>query len=118
MISRIQNRLEVVNVRGQLIPLLRLYELFGVKPASTDPTQGIVVVMQSGASVRCLLVDSLLHKQEVVIRNLNDMMVHKNRALAGATILGDGRVALILDVNALVHLEHQLAATGLPSANN
>ena len=110
MISRIQNRLEVVNVRGQLIPLLRLYELFGVKPASTDPTQGIVVVMQSGASVRCLLVDSLLHKQEVVIRNLNDMMVHKNRALAGATILGDGRVALILDVNALVHLEQDQQA--------
>ena len=49
----------------------------------------------------------MLHKQEVVIKNLNDMMVHKNRALAGAAILGDGQVGLILDVNALVHLENQ-----------
>lgn len=110
MITRVQNRAEVVNVRGRLIPLLRLYELFGVEPVSTDVTQGIVVVAQSGASLRCLLVDGLLHKQEVVIKNLNDMMVHKNRALAGAAILGDGRVGLILDVNALVHLEAQTFA--------
>jgi two-component system, chemotaxis family, sensor kinase CheA len=107
MITRIHNRAEVVNVRGRLIPLLRLYELFGLKPASTEVTDGIVVVAQSGSSLRCLLVDSLLHKQEVVIKNLNEMMVHKNRALAGAAILGDGRVGLILDVNTLVHLENQ-----------
>jgi two-component system chemotaxis sensor kinase CheA len=108
MISRVQGRVEVVNVRGRLIPLLRLYELFGVRPKSTDPTDGIIVVAQSGTSVRCLLVDGLLHKQEVVIKNLNDMMIHKNRALAGAAILGDGQVGLILDVNALVNLDHQM----------
>jgi len=107
MISRVQGRGEVVNVRGRLVPLLRLYEFFGIEPRSTDPLAGIIIVAQSGADVRCLLVDTLLHKQEVVIKNLNDMMVHKNRALAGAAILGDGRVGLILDVNALVHLEHQ-----------
>ena len=107
MISRVQGHGEVVNVRGRLVPLLRLYELFGIQPPSTDPGDGIVVVAQSGTSVRCLLVDTLLNKQEVVIKNLNDMMVHKNRALAGAAILGDGRVGLILDVNALVHLESQ-----------
>jgi two-component system chemotaxis sensor kinase CheA len=107
MISRIQNRAEVVNVRGRLIPLLRLYEYFGIKAMATEPAQGIVVVVQSGANIRCLLVDSLLHKQEVVIKNLNEMMVHKNPAFAGATILGDGRVGLILDVNALAHHEKQ-----------
>lgn len=105
MISRVQGRAEVVNVRGRLIPLLRLHELFGVQPESKQPADGIVVVAQSGADLRCLLVDGLLHKQEVVIKNLNEMMVHKNRALAGAAILGDGRVGLILDVNALVHLD-------------
>jgi two-component system chemotaxis sensor kinase CheA len=105
MITRVQNRAEVVNVRGRLIPLLRLHELFGIRSKSVEPAAGIVVVAQSGANVRCLLVDGLLHKQEVVIKNLNDMMVHKNRALAGAAILGDGRVGLILDINALVHLE-------------
>ncbi len=104
-ISKVQNRAEVVNVRGQLIPLLRLHELFGVQPKSQEVTDGIIVLAQSGTNSRCLLVDGLLHKQEVVIKNLNDMMIHKNRALAGAAILGDGRVGLILDVNALVHLE-------------
>ncbi|HLP75495.1 MAG TPA: chemotaxis protein CheA [Candidatus Paceibacterota bacterium] len=107
MITRIQGRAEVVKVRERLIPLLRMYDLFGITPKSTDATDNIIIVIQSGTKVRCLLVDGLLHKQEVVIKNLNDMMVHKNRSLAGAAILGDGRVGLILDVNALVHLESE-----------
>jgi len=110
MITPVQNRAEVVNVRGQLIPLLRLREFFGVKSSPRNPSDGIIVVAQSGPAVRCLLVDDLLHKQEVVIKSLNGMMVHKNRALAGAAILGDGRVGLILDVNTLVHLQ---SITGL-----
>jgi len=72
-----------------------------------EAAEGIVVLVQAGTSLRCLLVDGLLHKQEVVIKNLNDMMVHKNKLLAGAAILGDGLVGLILDVNALVHLQVQ-----------
>ena len=107
MVSRVQNRAEVVNVRGRIIPLLRLGDLFGISSTSREATDGIVVVVEAGADLRCLLVDGLLHKQEVVIKNLNDMMVHKNKLLAGAAILGDGLVGLILDVNALVHLELQ-----------
>ena len=110
MISRVQGRAEVVNVRGRLIPLLRLYEFLGITPKTTDPTESLVVVVQSGTNLRCLLVDALLHKQEVVIKNLNDMMTHKNRSLAGATILGDGRVGLILDVNNLIHQESSACA--------
>jgi two-component system chemotaxis sensor kinase CheA len=106
MVSRVQNRAEVVNVRGRIIPLLRLNELFSAGARTkTDASDGIVVVVQAGSDLRCLLVDGLLHKQEVVIKNLNDMMVYKNHLLAGAAILGDGRVGLILDINALVHLE-------------
>jgi two-component system chemotaxis sensor kinase CheA len=104
MVTHLQNRAEVVNVRGRIIPLLRLHDLFSIKSSLKDPSEGIAVVVQSGTNVRCLLVDGLLHKQEVVIKNLNDMMVHKNRSLAGAAILGDGQVGLILDVNALVVL--------------
>jgi two-component system chemotaxis sensor kinase CheA len=107
MVSRVQNKAEVVNVRGRIIPLLRLSEVFGVSSTSREPTDGIVVVVEAGTDLRCLLVDGLLHKQEVVIKNLNDMMVHKNKLLAGAAILGDGLVGLILDVNALVHLQVQ-----------
>jgi two-component system chemotaxis sensor kinase CheA len=105
MVSRVQNKAEVVNVRGRIIPLLRLNEVFGLSSTSREVTDGIVVVVEAGTDLRCLLVDGLLHKQEVVIKNLNDMMVHKNNLLAGAAILGDGLVGLILDVNALVHLQ-------------
>jgi two-component system chemotaxis sensor kinase CheA len=107
MVTRVQSRAEVVNVRGRIIPLLRLNDLFGISSSSREATDGIVVVVEAGTDLRCLLVDGLLHKQEVVIKNLNDMMVHKNKLLAGAAILGDGLVGLILDVNALVHLETQ-----------
>ena len=107
MVSRVQNKAEVVNVRGRIIPLLRLSEVFSVASTSREATDGIVVVVEAGKDLRCLLVDGLLHKQEVVIKNLNDMMVHKNHLLAGAAILGDGLVGLILDVNALVHLQVQ-----------
>ena len=105
MITRVQGAGEVVNVRGRLLPLLRLREYFGHAPAVAAPAEGIVVVVQSGTSCRCLLVDELLHKQEVVIKNLNELMIQKNRALAGAAIMGDGRVALILDVSSLIHLQ-------------
>jgi two-component system chemotaxis sensor kinase CheA len=111
MVSRVQSKAEVVNVRGRIIPLLRLNEVFGVSSTSREVTDGIVVVVEAGNDLRCLLVDGLLHKQEVVIKNLNDMMVHKNRLLAGAAILGDGLVGLILDVNALVHLQVQTQQT-------
>jgi two-component system chemotaxis sensor kinase CheA len=109
MISTVQGRGEVVNVRGQLIPLLRLYDYFAVRPDSTNPTECIGVVVESGAHFRCLLVDRLINKQEVVIKNLGDVF-KQNRALAGAAILGDGRVGLILEANALVNLEpHSLS---------
>jgi two-component system chemotaxis sensor kinase CheA len=67
-----------------------------------------VVVVESGQDCRCLLVDDLIGKQEVVIKSLGEMFGRQN-AFAGAAILGDGRVGLILDVNSLVKMK---SATG------
>ena len=106
MISTVHERGEMVNVRGRLSPLLRLYEHFDLTPKSTDPTQGIVIVVESGQEKRCLLVDQLLGKQEVVIKNLGETF-KRNRAFAGAAILGDGRVGLILDPQAIVQLKYE-----------
>ena len=105
MITTVQGRGEVINVRGRLIPLLRLHELFGIASACTNPTEGIVLVAQAGATLRGLLVDRLLSKQEVVIKSLGELLQRRNPVLAGAAILGDGRVGLILDANALVNLQ-------------
>ena len=103
MLSTVCGRGEMVNVRGRLCPLLRLHEYFGLEAKTTDPTQAIVVVLESNHEDRCVLVDQLLGKQEVVIKSLGAMF-KQVPAVAGAAILGDGRVGLILDVNALVHL--------------
>ena len=72
---------------------------------NTDPTQAIVIVVQSEGQDRCLLVDRLLAKQEVVIKGLGETFKNSH-GLTGAAILGDGRVGLILDVNSLVSLRN------------
>jgi two-component system chemotaxis sensor kinase CheA len=102
MISTVQNRGEIVSVRGQFSPLVRLYERFGLQPDTTEPTQGIIIVVETNHQRCGLLVDRLLGKQEVVIKGLGDVF-KQSRALAGAAILGDGHVGLILDVNGLLH---------------
>lgn len=103
MISTVYERGEMVNVRGRLCPLLRLYRYFDQPTQITEPTDGIVVVVESGDQTRCLLVDELIGKQEVVIKSLGGAL-KKNPSLAGGAVLGDGRVGLILNVDALVKL--------------
>ena len=109
MISTVHERGEMVNVRGRLYPLLRLYEAFNIKPKSEKIEEGIVIVIEAGQDVRCLLVDQLVGKQEVVIKSLGETF-RANPAVAGAAIMGDGRVGLILDVNTLVRVR-QLTAS-------
>ncbi len=103
-VTTVHGRGELVEVRGRLTPLLRLGRHLGVATTTVDPAEGIVVVVESGQEARCLLVDDLLGKQEVVIKTLGDLFRGQS-AFAGAAILGDGRVGLILDVNALVKLK-------------
>jgi two-component system chemotaxis sensor kinase CheA len=104
MVSTVQGRGEMVSVRGRLTPMLRLGRHLNTPSRAVDPTQGIVVVVESGQESRCLFVDELIGKQEVVIKNLGDMFRNQTE-FAGAAILGDGRVGLILDINSLVKLK-------------
>lgn len=109
MLSSLNESSEMVMVRGKLIPLLRLADHFEVPGAITNPAEALVVVVESNGHARCLLVDHLLGKQEVVIKSLGDTFKHA-RSLAGAAILGDGKVGLILNVDSLVRLEpHRLS---------
>lgn len=103
MISTLQERGEMVNVRGRLSPLLRLHQYFDQKSNVTNPADAILVVVESGQDTRCLMVDELIGKQEVVIKSLGGAL-KKNAALAGGAVLGDGRVGLILNVDSLVKL--------------
>jgi two-component system chemotaxis sensor kinase CheA len=101
MVTTVHERGEVVTVRGRLTPVLRLGQHLGRQGRVVDPTDGIIVVVESGNAARGLLVDELLGKQEVVIKNLGETFRNQD-LLAGAAILGDGRVGLILDVDTLV----------------
>ncbi|MEE9370906.1 MAG: chemotaxis protein CheA, partial [Sedimentisphaerales bacterium] len=69
-LSSVQNRGEIAIVRGQLIPVVRLYKLFGVVPKSEDVTESLLVIVEEGSERCCLLVDELLDQQQVVIKNL------------------------------------------------
>ena len=101
MITRVQGRGEVVKVRDRLCPILRLYDHFNITPRTTEPCEGLLIVVESASQRRCIMVDELIGKQEVVIKSLDERF-KSNKCVAGAAIMGDGRVGLILDPRELV----------------
>jgi two-component system chemotaxis sensor kinase CheA len=97
-LSTIHGQDEMALVRGRLLPVVRLYRNFGVKPKAEDPCDGLLLVAESQEKTFCVLVDELVGKQEVVIKSLGERL--KNiEGIAGGAILGDGRVGLILDMD-------------------
>ena len=106
-LATVHGRGELVAVRGQRLPMMRLGQHLGIEEgAQADPTRGIVVVLEAGNDRRCIFVDELVGKQEVVIKPLGEMFTGRT-PFAGAAILGDGRVGLILDTIALVRLSRR-----------
>ncbi|MGH7995924.1 MAG: chemotaxis protein CheA [Opitutaceae bacterium] len=98
-IVNIQGCGEVLDLRGKLIPLRRLHRHFGIDAKAEHPWEGILVVVESAGRVCALLVDEMVSKQEVVIKNLGPFMqgLSADAGVVGGAILGDGNIALILD---------------------
>ena len=94
---------ELVMLRGDVIPVFRLHELFKVPDAVTDSTEGLLILVEAETTRYAVLVDELLGQQQVVIKSLGQG-VTKVPGVAGAAILGDGRVGLILDASGLLTL--------------
>ncbi|MFJ5330242.1 chemotaxis protein CheA [Pectobacterium versatile] len=99
----------VLQVRGEYLPLVELFHIFDVDGAKTDATQGIVVILQSAGRRYALLVDQLIGQHQVVVKNL-ESNYRKVPGVSAATILGDGSVALIVDVSALQALNREKRA--------
>ncbi|MCO1462929.1 chemotaxis protein CheA [Burkholderia multivorans] len=99
-IYTVGNGERVVRVRGEYLPLVALHEVFSVEGARTDPTQGIVTIMETEGRRFAMLIDELVGQQQVVVKNL-ETNYRKVHGISAATILGDGSVALIVDVAAL-----------------
>ena len=92
---------EVITIRGTVIPLLRLNEIVGVESTKKEDENMIVVIVKKGDKLAGLMIDELMGQQEIVIKSLGTY-INKCKEISGATILGDGEVALILDTNALL----------------
>jgi two-component system chemotaxis sensor kinase CheA len=102
-IKRVSGKGELYPLRNEYVPVIRVYELFGLTPQTTDLEEGLLVVVDGAGSKVGLFVDDLLGQQQVVIKSL-ETNYRKVMGISGATILGDGTVALILDVPGLVSL--------------
>jgi two-component system chemotaxis sensor kinase CheA len=107
-VKEIHGQGRVAKVRGEYLPLIPLYQMFNIEPRITDPCEGILVILEAEGRKAALFVDELVGQQQVVVKNL-EANYRKVAGISGATILGDGGVALILDVGALLRSSRQLS---------
>ena len=92
---------EVINLRGNVIPIIRLNEVLGCESTKSPDEELVVVIVKKGDKMAGLVIDELTGQQEIVIKSLGKY-INKSKIISGATILGDGEVALIVDPNALI----------------
>ncbi|MFW5451298.1 MAG: chemotaxis protein CheA [Methylophagaceae bacterium] len=102
-IKRVSGKGELYPLRDEYIPVIRIYDVFGLQPHITDLEEGLLVVVDAGNQKVGLFIDDLLGQQQVVIKSL-ETNFRKVLGVSGATILGDGTVALILDIPGLITL--------------
>lgn len=99
-IKHVQSK-EVINLRGSVIPIIRLGDILEVEPNEEKPESLTAVIVAKGERLAGLVVDNLIGQQEIVIKTIGKY-ISNNKIISGATILGDGEVALIIDANSLV----------------
>ena len=102
-VNIVAGKAELYQLRDEYLPIIRLYETFGIEPDRRSLDDGLLVVVEGDGKKGGLLVDELLGQQQVVIKSL-ETNFRKVEGLSGATILGDGTVALIVDVAGVVRL--------------
>ncbi|HBA84758.1 MAG TPA: chemotaxis protein CheA [Verrucomicrobia bacterium] len=107
MLSTVVGRGEMILIRGELLPLFRLSRLFNSAGAVQDPTAGIIVVVEDSSGRVGIMVDELLGQQQTVIKSLGETFGDV-RGISGASIMSDGRIGLILDVEGIVKLAHDV----------
>ena len=98
-VKLVQNK-EVIHLRGTVIPLIRMRNVLDIPSEENDPEHMVVVIVKKGDKLAGLVVDDLIGQQEIVIKSMGKF-INRCKMISGATILGDGEVALILDTNAL-----------------
>jgi two-component system chemotaxis sensor kinase CheA len=105
LVNTLAGKAEVYKLRDEYLPILRLYELFDILPGTNQLDQGLLVVVEGDGQKIGLFVDELLSQQQIVIKSLESNF-KQIQGISGATILGDGSVALILDIAGLIQVFH------------
>lgn len=103
MVHRVAGGCDVLRLRSEYVPIIRLYDIFNIKPESYNLEESLLVVVEGDNMKVALVVDDLLAQQQVVIKSLEENY-KRVEGVSGATILGDGTVALILDISGLIKL--------------
>lgn len=99
---------EMIMVRNECFPIIRLHELYGVEPKYTNLEDGIIILIESGDKKACVFADQLIGEQQIVLKPFPKFLARyniKQSGLSGCTILGDGSISLILDANVLIRNE-------------
>ncbi|MBO4338068.1 MAG: chemotaxis protein CheA [Lachnospiraceae bacterium] len=99
-VKLVENK-EVMNLRGTVVPLIRMNQVLSIESTKSPDENLLVIIVKKGDKLAGLVVDELMGQQEIVIKSLGKY-INKSKIISGATILGDGEVALILDTNALI----------------
>lgn len=94
---------QVVHVRGEYLPIVALHKIFNMPAETEDPTQGVLIIIEAEGKKGALFVDSLVGQQQVVIKTL-ETNFRRVQGISGATIMGDGKVAMILDIAAILKM--------------
>lgn len=101
-VTRMPDNLELVSIRGELLPVIRLHELYNVASDCQSLNSGILVVVENGEKKCCLFVDEVLGQQQIVIKGLSSYLGHV-KSVSGCAILGDGDISMILDIDDLIN---------------
>ncbi len=107
MISKTMDGLEVCNLRDDVLPVVRLHELFNITPDNTELEKGILIIIESREKKIALFVDEIVGQQQAVIKALSDY-IGKVQGITGCMILGDGGIGLIIDIESLIDLSETI----------
>lgn len=99
------NGREMIMIRGECLPLIRLYELYNIQPETEDLFEGIVIVAEAEGKSSCIFADRLIGEQQVVVKPFPPLLSNYNikmQGMSGCSILGDGSITIILDVSNII----------------
>lgn len=105
-ITRTPDGLEIVSIRGELLPVIRLHDLYQVKTDCLELGEGILIVVENDEKKCCLFVDEVIGQQQIVIKGLSSYLGHV-QSISGCAILGDGDISMILDIDDLIMCAEQ-----------